>query len=151
MQSALCQFLWRPGGAGGETGEGVPAFLDQGYFCAMLKKQFGLLRSKGFPDLPKQLCHTESDVGSPSLRPLLENVDVNKQTLPGRRGHCPRLHLQDPSCPFSWDRHGEGGHRSWLAWLPATVVQAGTKRWVTEPSSLFCPSPGEHCITNTSL
>lgn len=40
-------------------GEGVPAFLDKGYFCdnAELKRQFGSLRSKDFPDCPKQLRH----------------------------------------------------------------------------------------------
>lgn len=48
-------------------GAGVPAFLDKGYFCDRLelKKQFGPLRSKGFPDHPNSSV-TEPDMGSPS-------------------------------------------------------------------------------------
>lgn len=107
VQSALCHFLQRPGRAGGKCWEEVPAFLDQGYFCdsAELTKQLGSLRSKGFPDLSKQLCH-RARRGESQFESFLENVDVNKQTFPVMWGQWPRLDqatLPGPSCLFSWD------------------------------------------------
>lgn len=44
-------------------GREVPAFLDKSYFrdIAELKKQFGSLRSQGFPAHPAQLCHGARD------------------------------------------------------------------------------------------
>jgi hypothetical protein len=69
---------------------------------------------------------TEPDTGSPSWRPLSENLDVNKQTFPGMWGQCPRLYhtTSGRTLPVSWDLLQKGGHRSWFTWLAATVVQA---------------------------
>lgn len=127
----------------GNAGEGVPAFLDQGYFCAMLSWQSTLvfwgLRA---PDLPKQLCHWARH-GKSQLETSLRKFRCKQANISrdvGPVSQAVSCNLQGPSHLFSWDLLQKGGHRSWLTWLPATVIQAGRHSALCNPAQLPCLS-----------